>query len=358
LQPQLITAEKIKSFLGSQKLPSGLDYPNFPSPDVQKIVIPNIYSYKQFLVYILEIPLFSPTIYQLYKLLPFPVIVKQKEISCGYINFNKEFMFSDSLRQRFGKITTNELTGCFQPNEFTYVCREEISMYTYIPQMDCEATLLHPSTTKIPNNCEYRFFKLSKTVWIPLHLSNQWLFVNPQTETFTILCPQETTTVEVQKEGKLTLKPGCKGYSSYVTLYAMSAIVTNLTNDYVPSAPIDFDCCFEDLNDVKFEDLPLHVPLVNIMSSVDDLRVASMKTEEVQQMIKDQEIRHNQNFYMVATSWGSTLAIICIIIICICCSYCCCKCCRNGFFWFWNKWSPRDCWHQSVLCEHIQLQWS
>jgi hypothetical protein len=79
---------------------------------------------------------------------------------------------------------TNELSVCFQPNEIIYVCREEIPIYTYIPEVDCEATLLHPSTTRIPDSCEYRFFKLSKTLWIPLHLSNQWLFVNPNAESF------------------------------------------------------------------------------------------------------------------------------------------------------------------------------
>jgi hypothetical protein len=36
LQPQVITAEKIKQLLGSQKLPSGLDYSNFPFPELQK----------------------------------------------------------------------------------------------------------------------------------------------------------------------------------------------------------------------------------------------------------------------------------------------------------------------------------
>jgi hypothetical protein len=115
------------------------------------------------------------------------------------------------------------------------------------------------------------------------------LFVTPQTETFTVLCSGETTTLKLQKEGKLTLKPGCKGYSSYVKLYALSTFYTNLTNDYVPSAPIDFDCCFEDLEKVNFENSPLQVPLVNVMSNMDDLGVASMRADEVQQMIKEQE---------------------------------------------------------------------
>jgi hypothetical protein len=66
LQPQSITAEKLREFLKTQKLPSGLDYPNFPFPELQKMITPSTYSFKQYLVYILNIPLFLPTQYKLY----------------------------------------------------------------------------------------------------------------------------------------------------------------------------------------------------------------------------------------------------------------------------------------------------
>jgi hypothetical protein len=155
------------------------------------------------------------------------------------------------------------------------------------------------------------------------------------------LFPQETTTLKLQKEGKLTIGRGCKGYSSYVTLYAISALTINQTNDYVPSAPVNFDCCFENMRDVNFEQLPLHIPLVNVMSSIGELRIPSMKAEDVHQLIKEQELKNNQRFYVVATSWGTAFGMICLLIICICCS--CCKCCRNGFFWLWDKWTPKDC---------------
>jgi hypothetical protein len=347
LQPQLNTSEKIRNLLKTQKLPSGMDYPNFPFSELQKIIIPNTYSYKQYLVYILRIPLFSPTEYHLYKMLPFPVAIREEDFTYSYISFNKEYIFSDSLRQHYGKMSSSELIGCFQPNELMYVCKEDIPIYTYIPDIDCEATLLHPSTTKIPNNCEHRIFKLRKTFWIPLHWSNQWLFVAPQTELFAILCPQETTNLRLQNEGKLTLQLGCKGYSSYVTLYAASTIMTNVTSDYIPIAPVDFDCCFESLTEVNFERLPLQVPLVNILSSVDELKVASMKAEDVEQLIKEQERKINQNLYVVATSWGAVLGTISLLTVCICCSCCFCKCCRNCFFWIWSKWTPKDCWRQT-----------
>jgi hypothetical protein len=132
LQPQLITAKKIKNLLGNQKLPSCLDYPNFPFPELQKIITPSTYSYNKYLIYVLEILLFSPIEYHLYMLLPFAVVVKQ-EFIYSYIGFNKEIIFSDPFRQHFGKMTMNELTSCSQPNEFTFACKEEIPIYNYVP---------------------------------------------------------------------------------------------------------------------------------------------------------------------------------------------------------------------------------
>jgi hypothetical protein len=55
---------------------------------------------------------------------------------------------------------------------------------------------------------------------------------------------------------------------------------------------------------------------------MDDLRVASMKAEEIEQMIKNQETKHNQNLYLMATSWGTTLLTIFVVITCICCTCC------------------------------------
>jgi hypothetical protein len=43
------------------------------------------------------------------------------------------------------------------------------------------------------------------------------------------------------------------------------------------------------------------------MSSIDDLRIASKKTEEVQKMIEEQEMKIDQKLYKVATSWGSAI---------------------------------------------------
>jgi hypothetical protein len=50
LQPQLMTAEKMKNLVATQRLPPGLDFPNFPFAELSKIVTPKMYSYKKYLV--------------------------------------------------------------------------------------------------------------------------------------------------------------------------------------------------------------------------------------------------------------------------------------------------------------------
>jgi hypothetical protein len=140
--------------LTSQQLPSGLDYPNFPFSELQRIVVPPLYAHGPFLVYVLDIPLLFPTLYHLYKVLPYPI---PRQDIFVFINPAKEYIFVDAIQKQFGKMTTNELTGCFQPNLLQKVCKASIPVYTHththIPNFDCEMTLIHPSSIKIPKSC-------------------------------------------------------------------------------------------------------------------------------------------------------------------------------------------------------------
>jgi hypothetical protein len=95
-------------------------------------------------------------------MLPFPATVKDVS-TLSYINCNKEFIFSDSLRQHYGKMSTKESATCYKPNDFTYACKEEILMYTYNPAVDCKATLLYASTTRIPDILRRIFIHVSKS---------------------------------------------------------------------------------------------------------------------------------------------------------------------------------------------------
>jgi len=219
-------------------LPGGLDFPSFPSLELARLITPIVFSQNSYLIYVLQVPLFHSTIYKLYKLKPFPI--KQQENV--YIKAMKDFIFIDVMRKKNGKVNYPELQACLMPNELTYTCKETIHIFTYIPNENCEATSIHPSTISLPNQvCEQRLLNLEHIYWIPLHLSNEWLYVAPKTEIFTVLCESMRFQLTLQNHGKLYLRPRCKGYSTHSTLYAISTFVQNNSQVILSLAPVDID---------------------------------------------------------------------------------------------------------------------
>ena len=170
--------------------------------------------------------------------------MEQQEKVFVYFEITKEFIFTDAMRHKYGKMSYPELQTSLMPNELSYVCKENIPIVTYVPNDDCESTFIHPFTISIPHKvCEQRMLTLEQTYWIPLHLSNEWLFTAPTRELFTVLCGTEKYQLTLQKRGKLYLLPRCKEYSTHSTLYALSTLIRNNSQDVLPIASVDIDCC-------------------------------------------------------------------------------------------------------------------
>jgi hypothetical protein len=263
---------------------------------------------------------------------------------------SEDYIFMESLKRQYGKLSTNELDKCFQPNPIQKVWKENVPTLSYITGNDCESTLFHPSSQNIPLTCEVRLLKL-KTYWIPLSLSNQWLFVTPNPEKLSVIC-DVTKQVEIKQKGKLTLQQQRKDFTTYVTLYTVSTNIVNVSQDFVHTIPLDFDCCLTFERSKEFEDIPLSVPLSNILAaSADDLRLASHKVDEVEQTIKEQEMKDYLQWYKHVTSGRAVVSFIVFIVL----SCCCCKNCRSCWFKIRDKWTPKTCWKETSerLCINI-----
>jgi hypothetical protein len=347
LQPQLITIAKIKDMMKEEALPDGLDFPSFPSLELSRIITPIIFSKQSYLVYILQIPLLQSTMYQLYKMQPFPI--KQHENVFVYIEAKKDFIFVDVMRHKYGKMSYDELQACHLPNEFNYVCQENLPIHTYVPNEDCESTLIHPSTVSLPDQvCVQGLLNLEHTYWVPLHMSNEWLYVAPRTEVFTVLCGSAKFQLKLQDRGKLYLPSRCKGYSTHNTLYALSTLSRNNSqDDILPLVPVNIDCCLTEHEKEQLHEIPLQKPLSNILSSVEDLNLASVKISEIQNLIDKEQAKKVEHLKMLTATWGSVVLTIAVFIVIICCSCCCCKCCRQCGFWIWDKWTPKECIRQT-----------
>jgi len=114
-------------------------------------------------------------------------------------------------------------------------------------------------------------------------MSNEWLFVTPDVEIFTVLCGTEKFQLTLHKRGKFSLAPRCKGYSTHTTFYALSTLThNNSQEDVLLLAPVDTDFCLTSYEREQLHDIPLQKPLTNILSSVENLNLASVKINEIQ----------------------------------------------------------------------------
>jgi hypothetical protein len=121
-------------------------------------------------------------------------------------------------------------------------------------------------------------------------MSNEWLYISPKDKIFTVLCDNDKSQMRLQGCGKLHLSPRCKGYSTHSTLYAISTIVSNNSKDDVlPLAPVDLNCCLSEQEKEQLSEVSLNKPLTNILSSAEDLKIASAKIEKIQDMIQEEE---------------------------------------------------------------------
>ena len=99
---------------------------------------------------------------------------------------------------------------------------------------------------------------LEHTYWIPLHLSNEWLYTTPTRELFTVLCGTEKFQLTIQKRGKLYLPPRCKGYFTHSNSYVLSTLIlNNPQHDVLPIPSVDIDSCLTSAEREQLHEIPL-----------------------------------------------------------------------------------------------------
>jgi hypothetical protein len=118
---------------------------------------------------------------------------------------------------------------------------------------------------------------------------NEWLYVSPRPDTLIILCSkQKPSDIEIEGTGKLELHSNCKTYGTRVLIQAQTAVsFNNSEKDIMPPLSLDYDCCNFAGKSVKLNDIHLELPMRNIVTLLDDLRLASHKVQEVDRFISE-----------------------------------------------------------------------
>jgi hypothetical protein len=131
----------------------------------------------------------------------------------------------------------------------------------------------------------------------------------------------------------------CKAYGSRILIQARSILVTNRTNkDVIPPLSLEYDCCGSVDQTNKLNELHLNVPLRSVTNSLDDLRIANYKVDEVENLILEHDWKMQHSTVDSHLSFLSYVGMVTTSPNLICLCYCCClRCCRKRCPKF-SKW--------------------
>jgi hypothetical protein len=66
--------------------------------------------------------------------------------------------------------------------------------------------------------------------------------------------------------------------------------------DILPVAPVDINCCLTIDEKEQSHEIPLQKPLTNILSFVEDLRIASVKINKIQGLVNAERAKRFEHF--------------------------------------------------------------
>jgi hypothetical protein len=345
IQPQVLSPSHMIEILKSSQdsFPRDLQVP-VPLSDAYAYLLINILSIDVYmvgnnLVYIVRIPLATHYVYDVYKVLPFPIKINNTKTKYTFIQPEKEYILIDSTKQYYVKFGHEDIRKCKRMSSKQIICEQDFPLLISHSASDCEVLMLQPIRT-VPKTCTQRILELKETLWIPLK-DNSWIYVAPEMTRMTVLCSdQNSTDMELEGSGILTFLADCTGYGDQAMIRSLtSQYVNNTQKDIIPLLYLHFNCCETSENRIHLDELQLETPLKNILTHNDELLLASYKVKEVQKLIEEEEwkLGHTDraNQLSVMSSIGAAMLAILIGILCCCC---CCRCCRNcwtrGVKWF------------------------
>lgn len=286
---------------------------------------PTSYIYLNKLVYILEFPLVKNEKFNLYHMYSIPI--KHNNSSYYSTLFPEHtYLATSTTRQRY--VTTNLLENCKTFAAKTRVCKN-LPIYNYNSRPICEIAILQSSSKELPSNCELTTFSAHVDTFQPIG-SNQWIFILRFKTPSIVECGNQIEHQEIFGAGIISLNPGCKFYTAFVTLNAEEDTMTNLTHPII-TVDIEDACLPETLK----QPIPpeLH-PIMVKNIPLDSLHVIKEQIKVQRQILKEQQDSFNTNFSnpkfsFAAIALGSSMLIFLLY-----------KCCPWRRFWPRNRNQP------------------
>jgi hypothetical protein len=266
MQPQVLSPIRLIEILKSSQdsFPRDLQVPITLSAahlyEIISIVSIEVYILNDRFVYEITVPLATHYVFDVYKILPFPMAVEGTSNKFTFIQPEKEYIMLDITKQFYVRLDQSDLMMCRRMTSNKLVCKQSFPLQISHSTSDCEAQLLQPIRS-VPDSCHQRILELKDTLWIPLK-DNSWIFVAPTLDHINVICAkQNPTEIELKGSGTLTFLTDCTGYGEKVMLKSFTMHSVNHTNkDIIPPLQLEVDCCEEQSNRITLDELRLESP--------------------------------------------------------------------------------------------------
>jgi len=208
------------------------------------------------------------------------------------------------------------------------VCKQNQPLLSSHLHENCMVKLLQPGGS-VPPSCDKRILELSSSVWTQL-ANNEWTYFILTSESNTILCTDKPPVdVILSGIGKLGISADCKGYGKSAVFQTHSILdVSGIDHesDFMSRIRLEYDCCEEMSAKISINTIRLNNSFQHIVSNLDDLKIASHRISEVENMIKEQEWKR---LHTSSHNTYSVLVYVCLVLIVFYILYKLYNCCKG-----------------------------
>lgn len=212
-------------------------------------------------------------------MIPLPIPHNDKK-TYSFIESGFKYLIVSTNKLNYAQL--KDLSNCIKVNQTEYICENYVK-YITLNNPTCEISLLIEVNSKIPNDCKTKILAGYIEIWQNL-VGNKWIYVLSKPQLLTISCKNLVIEKEVSNTGILSIKSGCKAYSSRTQLIANNEILIEFQH-IIPKVNIIEDICCEDKKTNKTE-LNLYLEHINLSNiKLEDLNVASHKLDALNDRI-------------------------------------------------------------------------
>jgi hypothetical protein len=335
VQPQVLSPNRLMEILkiSEDSFPRDLEVPVILSQayaymllDISRI---DSYLADNKLIYIVLIPLVMPPVYNVFRIIPFPMPIEGTEGSYTLIQPEKEFIVIDNVKGGFFfcKFERSDIEKCKSIQFKELLCKQDFPLFSSHMSTDCEVQVLQPIRL-VPQGCTRKVVEVRETLWVPLR-ENTWMYVAPMSEELTVICTgQQPTTVEIKASGMLSFLFACTGYGNHVIIKSLTVqSVNNMARDSSQLSRLLQDCCEMTTDTPALGNKNFETPINSIPTHDEEMHVASHKVHNVEKLVEEQEANQARKERVSMLSvFGTVISVVFCIGLCCCCL---CQCCNN-----------------------------